>query len=494
MRASDPNVKWPAAIVLVFLVSRAIAMAAGLRFDTTPLTTHWQFLDPVILEQHYLRALTNLHSQPPLFNAVVGAVLQLPSALQHPAFHALSGALGLALALSIYGVLRELSVSPVGAALVAIGYTLSSEALLYENYLFYPYPVAAALTAAFYFALRGARTGSRRNSIAAAALLTCVALTYALFHLVWLAPVMFLIRPSSPQVGRVPAGLAYCVLFCCAAVPYLSNSIRFGTPAASTWMGQNLASAYVYNNTERIDELVEDGTVDELLGIGPFRPLSVYTDRGILILPPEETSAPAELLSPRKSDGQSNYNHVAYVELGRRFRHATLAAIRTAPKPYVLNVLRSLCMTLFAPSTDYFFVRTNRAAIHTYADTWDLLMLRVGPKVPVDDYSGVRLMFVRVLSGALLLPVLVLGGIACGVRGVMVTHRSAAPVRRVVLAMTFTCLCVMAIMTLANAVETNRIRVTITPLLLILIVAEVDQWRKRRSARASTRPEPAASS
>jgi hypothetical protein len=65
-----------AVIVAVFVASRIAAYAAGIRFDADPLTWYWQYIDTVLLKERLLESLYYLHSQPPLFNLLLGVTLK----------------------------------------------------------------------------------------------------------------------------------------------------------------------------------------------------------------------------------------------------------------------------------------------------------------------------------------------------------------------------------------------------------------------------------
>ena len=76
------------AVALVFGASRVAAYLAGVRFDATPLTWYWQFIDPVLLRERLLESLYCLHIQPPLFNLLLGINLKLFPSTFSAAMHA----------------------------------------------------------------------------------------------------------------------------------------------------------------------------------------------------------------------------------------------------------------------------------------------------------------------------------------------------------------------------------------------------------------------
>ena len=69
--------KYGLVIVLVFILSRIMFSLKGGSFLATPLLFAKQYLDPLLLENDLLRSLFYLHSQPPLFNFFLGAILKV---------------------------------------------------------------------------------------------------------------------------------------------------------------------------------------------------------------------------------------------------------------------------------------------------------------------------------------------------------------------------------------------------------------------------------
>jgi hypothetical protein len=67
-------------VSIVFLSSQLLAYLLGIRFAGSLriiIEPFWQYLDPLILKTDLLRGLYYLHSQPPLFNWLLGVILQL---------------------------------------------------------------------------------------------------------------------------------------------------------------------------------------------------------------------------------------------------------------------------------------------------------------------------------------------------------------------------------------------------------------------------------
>src|SRR6266571_3865653 len=133
------------ALGVAFVVSRIGIYWAGVRFDASPLPEFYQYIDPLLLKHRLLESLFYLHSQPPLYNLGLGVLLKLFPGHFSAAAHAVYLVLGLVLGLASYSLLVRLGLPDWGAAALAVLVAVSPATLLYENWLFYEYPVAALL-------------------------------------------------------------------------------------------------------------------------------------------------------------------------------------------------------------------------------------------------------------------------------------------------------------------------------------------------------------
>ena len=125
------------AVLAIFCASRAAAMFAGVRFDSSDLAGFWHFAPQHLLETRLAETIYYLHFQPPLFNLYLGSVLQIFGSWATVAFGASFFALGLVTALSLFVLVRRLGVSERAALVLTTIFSASPASLLFENYLFY---------------------------------------------------------------------------------------------------------------------------------------------------------------------------------------------------------------------------------------------------------------------------------------------------------------------------------------------------------------------
>jgi hypothetical protein len=146
LRDARPRI-WPEilAIATVFTGSRAVAWALGLRFDANSLSWFWQYIDPALLKTRLLESLFYFHAQPPLYNLWLGVLLKLFGGQFRDASHGTYVLVGLVGTGALALFLAKLGVPRLLAVVLALAFFLSPTAILYENWLFYEYPVAVLL-------------------------------------------------------------------------------------------------------------------------------------------------------------------------------------------------------------------------------------------------------------------------------------------------------------------------------------------------------------
>ena len=177
-----------AAVLSGYLLSRVIFICVvGIEYDASPLGWFWQYIDPKLLLEDPWRSLYYHHAQPPLFNVYLASVLRFSLGDPNSLFWASYLGLGLVLHGSIYAVLSALGVRLWLAVAAPIAFALSPASILYENWLFYTYPLAALLIATALSLHRLASRGfKKRDALLFFSLLATAALTRSLFHLAWI--------------------------------------------------------------------------------------------------------------------------------------------------------------------------------------------------------------------------------------------------------------------------------------------------------------------
>ncbi len=354
-RALRRHLPWLAALT-AYAGSRVFYTELGVVLDERPLDYFWQYLDLEELRTNLLEAVFYQHTQPPLFNLYLGLGLRTSDPLLF--FRAVPVALGLGLHLGIYGLARQLAVRPWLASAASITFALSPASILMETWLFYTYPVAALLVMSAFLLHRGIARESRASLSFALALMALVVLTRSLFHLAWMLVAIAIVVALSRRRARTLA-LALAPLALAGSV-YVKNTVVFGRPVASTWMGFSLSRL----TTTKLDllerrRLMHEGALSELADRDPWLPLHGYplSHRAV----PERFADIAVLSRPMRSTGHPNYNHAAYLEIGDAFARDARVVLERAPEVWWESAGHAWELH-FLPIHDYTFFHEKRRA------------------------------------------------------------------------------------------------------------------------------------
>ena len=493
-------------LAAAFLLSRGAAHLAGVRYDATLLDVSLQHLDNRVLEEHLVQSLWYQHTQPPLFNLLIGLVLKLSPVSPERTFHLLWLALGVALVVITYRLLIELRVRRWFALVATVVITCSPTVLLYENWLAYEYPLTVALTAIPLAGLRWVRGGQVRWLVAAAALAAGCVLTRALLNPVWFLGVVAVLLIARPPVGRWrPALVAIGVPALVIAALMVKNQVVFGSPSFSSWLGWNLQRVTIDElPVETRQRLIDDGVLTPLATYPVFLPTETYTD----VVGPcvrEHPDVPA-LAEPRKATGRENFNDECYLPIYRESLDNAIAAGRAEPAATARAVFGSM-QIWSESSSQYAFVYDNRLKIDG-ADTIyrQLVLLDVAYDPPVKTNAGwwipIGTPGGRWRASLTVIMATALAAIA-GTRAVVrVLRRRATGTDAAVALIGFTVVTVTVVGNLFEIGENNRFRFMVEPITFIVLAwfaarlaATIRRrWRTRRAGdeppAAPTQDEP----
>ncbi len=340
MDSNGRSVTGRAAAILasIYIAERALLVLLGIRFNTEALDWYWQVLDIELLRDRLLESLTFLHAQPPLFNLMLGCCLKAGPSTGPEILHGLYLALGLVLAMTLLGGLVELGWPERTAILAVSAVALTPGWIVYENWLFYDFPVVVLLAVAVVALLRFARTDSGVDFGVFFGAVVLVALTRSLFHLVWLAGCSACLLPAVRR-RRPRIVVLFLPLFVVGSV-YMKNTVLFGFFGPSSWLGMSLDKMV----TARIEpgqrrNLVAAGELSPFAVVPPFSPLERYEEASGVRFP----DSPIPALGRRtKENGQPNFNHLGFVEISARCRRDALVAVRRFPGVYMRSVVTAV--------------------------------------------------------------------------------------------------------------------------------------------------------
>lgn len=377
---------WPlACVACVFIISRVVSWYVGVRYDTHPLVNFWQFVDPDLLRHRLLQSVFYLHSQPPLFNLYLGIILKLFPHHEGLAFHATYVICGLLLTSAICLLLLRLGTSAGISIAAAVVFSISSASILYENWLYYTYPLATMLVLAALCLHRYLQDDNQAYGFLFFLLISCVVLTRGLFHIAWMVIVIgFLLYCRRASWKRTL--LAALIPFMLAFLVYAKNAVVFGSVSSSSWLGFSFSKMVTSKVPEQERRrMVERGEVSALLLTKTFRPLDEYRK----FIPPVPKTGIPVLDQEYKSTGRRNFNNIAYVGISNQFLRDSIVILRKYPQAYAHVVVSSYYLFLLSPS-DYVYVDVNREKLGLYDRLSEIFLygrMRHDPRDPLAKRS-----------------------------------------------------------------------------------------------------------
>jgi hypothetical protein len=452
--------------------------ALGTTFDDTPLPWFWQYLDVPLLENRLVESLLYLHSQPPLFNLMLGVVLKLFPAGHSVAFHALFVAFGLVLYGSLFLLMRRLGVGSVTALLLSVLFVASPSFVLYESWLTYTFPVAAALVLSALL-LDGLLRGRRASAAGFVLCLLFLCGTWALFHLLYFVLVIGALAALAPARRSLLLWAALPVLVALLGL-YAKNLVLFGHFAPSTWLGMNLARITLQRSPAGDRRrLAAAGEISRVGVLRPFQVLSAYPPRYARVPGFEEVPC---LRAPLKESGAPNLNHLGYVPLSERYLRDSLALVRLDPSIYARG-LAEAWLRYFASTSDLGHLVANVDRLESPIRWWDTLVYwRLPVEVPFGR-NGRLPLYLGLLAG---LPVVVVVSLRLSSRP---ASRGLSPESRLLVG--YLCFNILWVALVGNSIEVgenNRFRFTTDPLSTALLGLMIQHFRPATLRSQATDP------
>jgi hypothetical protein len=296
------------AVGAAFWLSRIAYYLAGVRFDASSLPWFWQYIDPGLLRSAFLPSIWYLHSQPPLANVFLGLVLAFPPGATAFICAVTYLLLGMTLAAVLFFLLRAVGLPDLPCAAVTAVYAASPACVLYENWLFYTYPVTVMLLLAALFFHRFVRRGLARDAGALFGLSAALALTWSLFHLAWMVLLVLITVLARRDLWRRIAATAAVPLLV-VTLWYGKNLLQVGQFTSSTWFGMNFSK--MTNSMLTVPErrsLYDEGVISAVSMTPPFS----NPDRYGSVPAPPPTRIPV-LDQQMKPSGVPNFNNLLYV-------------------------------------------------------------------------------------------------------------------------------------------------------------------------------------
>ena len=346
------------ALVGVFVAVRLLVLAMGQRFDADNLTSWMQIADVALLRDDLWRTLWYLHSQPPLFNLMVGLSLRAGPEAFPWLIAGIYAAMTLGGILAVHALLRDLTGRPHLALIVGMWLCVSPAVLLFSQKLYYDGLVPWLLC----MALWGLHAGLSRRSagwlVFGFTMLATTTLLRSMIHpILFVAILAIVLVAASGMRGRVIAA----ALFPGAAIVavMVKNLLLFGSATLCSWAPLNLDHTTVDRLPLAIREaMIREGKLSRFAVVDGFSPPTVY----LKMLPPIPPTGEPSLDALRKSTGEDNWNHILYTRIGRERAGDALAGLMANPVGF-LRVLGTSLYHFNRPPSEFKGLERNRAVI-----------------------------------------------------------------------------------------------------------------------------------
>ncbi|MEZ7892513.1 MAG: hypothetical protein QMC67_12270 [Candidatus Wallbacteria bacterium] len=364
---SNGNYLMPAIIAITFILSRFYYIfVAGIAFNDSTAGSFIHILDPSWLTGDLLNSIFYMHSQPPLFNFFTGIILKLGTFSKFT-FAFLYLTMGLAIPVLIYSISKNCGISKKISCALALFFILNPASVLYENILFYTYPMVFIMcaTAKVYQIFTISLNLKYLHLFFWLAGTIC--LTRSLFHILWFAAavILFIVLFKKNNISKKQILAGAAIPFVIVFSFYFKNYILFDRFTLSTWCGMNFAQIVIYGLApEERKFLIETGCVSPAFEQVPFELSHDQIDYSKF----KKTGA-AAADEPAYNSGVTNFNNTAFIKISENYMNDSLKAVRYFPHAYVNGVFKAFCF-YFLPAEEHFFHFDNFKKIEFIDRFW----------------------------------------------------------------------------------------------------------------------------
>jgi len=435
-------------ITVFFIISRIVLYFIGLRFDGSVLNWSWQCIDETLIAERLFESLWYMSGQPPLFNLIIGIVYKISPHLFSLIFEILFKLISLVSAILIYKILLLIKLKARFALIASILYVSLPFIIIYENWLFYNYPVTAILLLITYYFIKLVQDLNAKNILICLGWASFLCLYLSMYHLIWFLGISFLLVLI---YGFKPRIIVYILIFLSPIVFwYGKNYILYGQFSASTWLGMSLEK-FIWPHRSEI------GKVDI------FGPIKKYKH----LLKEDNRYPEVKILHiDEKANGSRNLFHIQYLQVSASSMKDFKEFFRADPMIY-LEVSTWGFFLFFNPSSTFSFVHGHYAQIKPYAD---LLNLDFMSAFVSSQYNGSKKQ-----SMLLIIPLFFVSFI------LLFKHRSNSKIFNILAVFIFFNILYLAtVSTLFELAENNRYRVMVSPLIMVYFIMGLTMLGKNR--------------
>jgi hypothetical protein len=367
------------------MLSRVGYRGLGVLFETEPLLFFWQVMDPALLREEPWQSLFYLRTQLPAFDLYLAIIMHFFPRMSGSVFHATYLGLGLVLGISLFLLLDRFRLNRPLSLLIVVICVISPVTALYENWLFYEYPLAVLFCLSALFLHRYVTGHHRIDGIAFFTSVALISMFRVIFHLLWFGVVVALLVWVLPRYRRRTA--------LCAAVPgilllmvYLKAFILFGTwiPGNDVYGSINLASTVsAALPRDVVERMAAEKTISPILLYAP-----PFEDAELVNVIPLPAKTGIRILDERlKSTGWINMDSLWMAAVGKQMRQDGLVILRSYPTATLITFRDNLERYFLPADVGWPFgghQNSNARVLSPLLKAVDLIM---AGKLPTSNYA-----------------------------------------------------------------------------------------------------------
>lgn len=368
----------------------------------------------------------------------------------------------------IYNILININFGKLASFFLSTLFIVTPAVVLYENWLFYTWPIATLIAFTAYMLLLYEKTSKTKYGIIFFVSIGILCLTRSMFHIIYLLAciigILFIRSPSRKKV--VSCGFVVLMLV---GSFYLKNYVLFGVPGTSSWVGMNLWKMVECDASEIVMPADSD-----VVSKPPFSDINKYPQQYIEV--PERFSDIPVLYDKYKSNGAINFNYYGYINVSREYKKGFTYLFSHNFSLYLKNVVKGwgyYCK----PSWYYWFLDDNRVKLQPIIDFISVAKPRffierkiLGEDATTSDFPYSSYLFIPILLSLVCFDFLV---------NVFRTIKKQQ-CRQPMVFFSFMVLTVLFVAIMGNALEVgenNRFRVQTDILLYLAVIISIrDLW------------------
>ena len=327
-----------------------------------------QYLDVTLLKDNLLESILYLHSQPPLFNFLIGVVEILFGEFSYLVFFFFFQIVGLMTAILSYKTLILLDVHKKLAFIFILLYILTPATILYENLFFYTHPIIFFLVFSGYFLLVYYKKRELKNLVYFFTGISLSILTTSFFHIVWFIIILIVLLVLNKGKSKIILKAASFPFVLILAL-YVKNFLLFNEFGTSSWLGMNLSRITVQQLDKKLKaELINK---EELSEISEFPSFTHLTELYSIEQKYFKSKTRISVLDQTvKKSGRTNFNNSGYIAISKLAFSDAIYVIQNYPQVYLTGIEKAF-MLYFDSPTKYKLLRANLYKLKNYNKFYD---------------------------------------------------------------------------------------------------------------------------